>query len=68
MLTERLELIEYEIEKVTKELISLYSQIAIKGNASPANEALYHTKKSALASLTHARIEIMALLEQNPNT
>ena len=67
MLKERLELVEFEIEKVTRELIALYQQIAIRCNASPASEALYHTKKSELASLTHAKIEIMALLEQNPN-
>lgn len=66
MLVERLELIEYEIEKVTKELITLYSEIAIKGNASAETEELYHTKKSALASLMHAKIEILALLKQSP--
>lgn len=67
MLKERLELTEFEINKVTKELIDLYEQIAIKNCASVDNEKLYEQKRAYLAQLMSDKIEIQEILKRNPN-
>lgn len=67
MLKERLELVEHEIEKVAAELVSMYDSIAIKGNASPAMEALYDTKREIMSSLMSAQKQIKQILADNPN-
>lgn len=67
MLKERLELVEHEIEKVAAELVSLYDTIAIKGNASPAMEALYETKRNAMYDLMSDQRKIKEILATNAN-
>lgn len=67
MLKERLELTEFEINKITKELVSLYEQIAIKENSAPAVEHLYDAKCSMLAQLMVDRNEIKEILKTNQN-
>lgn len=67
MLKERLELVEHEIEKVASELVSLYDTIAIKGNASPAMESLYDTKRNLMSELMSDQRKIKEILAVNPN-
>lgn len=67
MLKERLELVEHEIEKVASELVSLYDTIAIKGNASPAMQALYDTKRTLMSELMSDQRKIKEILAVNPN-
>jgi len=67
MLKERLELVEHEIQKVASELVTLYDRIAIKGNASPAMEALYETKRGQMSDLLVDQRKIKEILAVNPN-
>lgn len=67
MLKERLELVEFEINKVTKELIDLYEQIAIKNKSSVVAENLYDEKRAYLAQLMSDKIEIKEILKKTPN-
>lgn len=67
MLKERLELTEFEINKVTKELIDLYEQIAIKNCSSVVAENLYEQKRAYLAQLMSDKIEIQEILKKNRN-
>ena len=67
VLKERLELTEFEINKITKELVSLYEQIAIKENSAPAVEHLYDAKCSMLTQLMLDRKVIKEILKKNPN-
>lgn len=67
MLKERLELTEFEINKVTKELIDLYEQIAIKNKSSVVAENLYDEKRAYLAQLMSDKVEINELLKKNKN-
>lgn len=67
MLKERLELTEFEINKVTKELIDLYEQIAIKNCSSVVAENLYDEKRAYLAQLMSDKVEINELLKKNKN-
>lgn len=65
MLKERLELVEHEIEKIAAELVALYDSIAIKGNASPAMEALYETKRNLMSELMSDKRKIKDILAEN---
>ena len=67
MLKERLELVEFEINKTTKELVALYDQIAIKENSAPAVDSLYDTKCKILSDLMSDRVAIKEILKNNPN-
>lgn len=67
MLKERLELTEFEINKVTKELIDLYEQIAIKNKSSVVAQNLYDEKRGYLAQLMSDKVEINELLKKNKN-
>lgn len=67
MLKERLELTEFEINKVTKELIDLYEQIAIKNKSSVVAQNLYDEKRGYLAQLMSDKIEIKEILKKNKN-
>lgn len=67
MLKERLELTEFEINKVTKELIDLYEQIAIKNKSSVVAQNLYDEKRGYLAQLMSDKVEITELLKNNKN-
>lgn len=67
MLKERLELTEFEINKVTKELIDLYEQIAIKNKSSVVAENLYDEKRAYLTQLMSDKIEIKEILKKNQN-
>ena len=67
MLKERLELTEFEINKVTKELVDLYEQIAIKNCSSVVAENLYEQKRSYLAQLMSDKIVIQEILKKNRN-
>lgn len=67
MLKERLELTEFEINKVTKELIDLYEQIAIKNKSSVVAQNLYDEKRGYLAQLMSDKIEIKESLKKNKN-
>lgn len=67
MLKDRLEFIEFEINKTTKELVALYEQIAIKENSAPAVDSLYDTKCKILSELMSDRTEIKEILKKNPN-
>lgn len=67
MLKERLELVEFEINKVTKELIDLYEQIAIKNKSSVVAENLYDEKRAYLTQLMSDKIEIKEILKKTPN-
>lgn len=67
MLKERLELTEFEINKVTKELIDLYEQIAIKNKSSVVAQNLYDEKRGYLAQLMSDKIEIKEILKKTPN-
>lgn len=67
MLRERLELVEYEIEKLASELVSLYDTIAIKQNASPAMQSLYDTKRERMTELLSDQHKIKEILASNAN-
>lgn len=67
MLKDRLELTEFEINKITKELVSLYEQIAIKENSDVALESRYDSKCNVLAQLMVDRNEIKEILKKNQN-
>lgn len=67
MLKERLELIECEINKLTKELEAMYEQIAIKRTSDATLESSYDTKYIMLTQLMLDQKVIKEILRKNPN-
>lgn len=65
MLKERLELTEFEINNVMKDLAALYEQIAIKNNSSTVTQNLYDEKRAYLAQLICDKAEIEEILKKN---
>ena len=58
---------QIDINKVTKELIDLYEQIAIKNKSSVVAQNLYDEKRGYLAQLMSDKIEIKEILKKTPN-